>query len=198
MIDYMNALQHLSLKDHGPVLVTLNPPFEPKPALTFGRYKYDHPVLSEEVKHPSAPASFLFMKSFVELSDYSQAIRAQALLPRIQNTRGISYAGAWTKYGFHEDGFTSGLRAAAALFGPSAKLPFEIVPADRQPDRNALRLARAFDLFECSGAAWVLGSLFVFVLALLRRATEALGVDLSHLNQTHEEAKKAKARAKQD
>ena len=44
----------------------------------------------------------------------------------------------------------------------------------------------------------MLGSLFVFVLALLRRATEALGVDLSHLDQTHEEAKKAKARAKQD
>ena len=58
MIDYMNALQHLSLKDHGPVLVTLNPPFEPKPALTFGRSKYDHPILSEEVKHLSTPAPF--------------------------------------------------------------------------------------------------------------------------------------------
>ena len=92
-------------------------------------------------------------------------------------------------------GRSTGARRTTALFGPSAKLPFEIVPADRQPDRNALRLARAFDLFECSGAAWVLGSLFVFVLALLRRATEALGVDLSHLNQ---EAKKMKVKAKQD
>ncbi|TBU48550.1 FAD/NAD(P)-binding domain-containing protein [Dichomitus squalens] len=170
LLDWMNALQHLSMKDHGPVLVTLNPPFDTKPSLTFGRYKYDHPILSEK------------------------AIRAQSLLPSIQGTRGISYAGAWTKYGFHEDGFTSGLRAAAAVAGPSAKLPFEIVPADRQPDRNVLRLARAFDVFESSGAAWLLGSLFVFVLALLRRTVEGLGVNLRHLEQTHETAEKAKAK----
>lgn len=44
-------------------------------------------------------------------------MKAQALMPSIQNIRGISYAGAWLKYGFHEDGFTSGLRAALALQG---------------------------------------------------------------------------------
>jgi hypothetical protein len=34
--------------------------------------------------------------------------------------------GAWTLYGFHEDGFTSGIRTAERL---GAKIPFEIVDA---------------------------------------------------------------------
>lgn len=38
----------------------------------------------------------------------------------------VSFVGAWTLYGFHEDGFTSGIRAAERL---GAKLPFEIVDA---------------------------------------------------------------------
>lgn len=44
-------------------------------------------------------------------------------LPEI-NTDKISFIGAWTLYGFHEDGFTSGIRAAERL---GAKIPFEIV-----------------------------------------------------------------------
>lgn len=52
-------------------------------------------------------------------------LRALELLPRIQNKRGISYAGAWTKYGFHEDGFTSGLQVAKTHLG--ARLPFDLV-----------------------------------------------------------------------
>nr|VWP01065.1 Multicopper oxidase GIP1 (EC (Aurofusarin biosynthesis cluster protein GIP1) (Gibberella pigment protein 1) (Laccase-1) [Ganoderma boninense] len=166
--DWMGLLQDLPDKYGDPILVTLNPPLEPKPELTYGRYKYDHPILSEE------------------------AIRAQAFLPSIQNTRGISFAGAWTKYGFHEDGFTSGLRAAAALAGPSANLPFEIASLDRPPDETAVRLAHYFDVFEGWGAAWILGNVFATVLAVLGAL---LRVDLRYpeLGPTREtRAKKAK------
>jgi hypothetical protein len=47
-------------------------------------------------------------------------------------------------YGFHEDGFTSGLRAALAI--GDVKLPFEI----RGPDRRveALYMADIFDQLE--------------------------------------------------
>jgi len=73
-----------------------------------------------------------------------QAERCQKLMPSIQNTRGVSYAGAWMGYGFHEDGFTSGLRAAVRLGG--VKLPFQIRPADRHID--SLWVADIFDVLE--------------------------------------------------
>jgi predicted NAD/FAD-binding protein len=97
----MNILQHIPTETFGHVLVTLNPLHMPDPTKTQGEYTYTHPLYT--------PA----------------AIRGQQLLPDIQNTRGISYAGAWTKYGFHEDGFSSGLRVAMEHLG--AKLPFQFV-----------------------------------------------------------------------
>jgi hypothetical protein len=45
------------------------------------------------------------------------------LLSRIQNTRGISYCGSYTNYGFHEDGFSSGLKIAQEHLG--ARIPFK-------------------------------------------------------------------------
>ena len=98
---WMNLLQHIPMSKFGPVLVTLNPITPPDPNLTQGTYSYAHPLYN------------------------STAIRSQRLLPRIQNIRGISYAGAWTKYGFHEDGFSSGLKVAVEHLG--AELPFEFV-----------------------------------------------------------------------
>ena len=65
-------------------------------------------------------------------------------MPTIQNTRGISYAGAWMGYGFHEDGFTAGLKAAVSLGG--VELPFEILPANRRIE--ALWTADLFDVLE--------------------------------------------------
>jgi len=95
----MNILQHIPHNPFGDVLVTLNPLHKPRRDLTRAWYYYNHPLYT-----PSA-------------------VRAQKLLPKIQNKRGISYAGAWTKYGFHEDGFSSGLHVAQEHLG--AKLPFE-------------------------------------------------------------------------
>ncbi|GAO13316.1 hypothetical protein UVI_02013290 [Ustilaginoidea virens] len=95
----MNILQHIPRDPFGDVLVTLNPLHRPRAALTRARFFYSHPLYT--------PA----------------AIRAQRFLKHIQNKRGISYAGAWTKYGFHEDGFSSGLLVAQQHLG--ARLPFE-------------------------------------------------------------------------
>lgn len=97
----MNILQHIPRQPFGDVLVTLNPIHEPKAETVQGRYSYSHPIYNPV------------------------AVRAQNQLHRIQNKRGISYAGAWTKYGFHEDGFSSGLHVAEAHLG--ARLPFEFV-----------------------------------------------------------------------
>ncbi|KAF4987133.1 hypothetical protein FDECE_15577 [Fusarium decemcellulare] len=98
---YMNTLQHISSDKFGHILATLNPLHQPDPSLTQGRYLYSHPLYT------------------------SDAIQAQKRLGKIQNKRGISYAGAWTNYGFHEDGFSSGLKAARDHLG--ARLPFDFV-----------------------------------------------------------------------
>jgi predicted NAD/FAD-binding protein len=97
----MNILQHLPESELGPVLVTMNPQHAPDPALTQGKFIYRHPLYTVE------------------------AVRAQKRLDSLQNTRGVSYCGAWTKYGFHEDGFSSGLKVAIDHLG--AELPFEFV-----------------------------------------------------------------------
>ena len=98
---WMNLLQHIPSKTFGPVLVTLNPLHPPAKHLTQGEWTYHHPLYN------------------------AASIRSQKLLPQIQNVRGISYAGAWTKYGFHEDGFSSGLKVAVEHLG--AELPFEFI-----------------------------------------------------------------------
>ena len=95
----MNILQRIPRNPFGDVLVTLNPIHRPTPSKIQGRYFYTHPL--------HTPSS----------------VRAQRMLRYIQNRRGISYVGAWTGYGYHEDGFTSGLQVAQDHLG--AKLPFE-------------------------------------------------------------------------
>jgi predicted NAD/FAD-binding protein len=82
----LNRLQPLPWQK--PVIVSLNPLREPDPACVIGRYPYAHPVFDDA------------------------AVRAQARLPVIQGSGGVWFAGAWTRYGFHEDGLLSGLEAA--------------------------------------------------------------------------------------
>ncbi|KAK4552820.1 hypothetical protein LTR86_010154 [Recurvomyces mirabilis] len=97
----MNILQHIPEEKFGPVLVTMNPEYPPDPEKTQGVFVYRHPLYTVE------------------------SVKAQKRLEGIQNSRGVSYCGAWTKYGFHEDGFSSGLRVAREHLG--AELGFEFV-----------------------------------------------------------------------
>ncbi|MCQ0969384.1 FAD-dependent oxidoreductase (plasmid) [Paracoccus sp. TK19116] len=84
---WMNRLQ--SLKTERPLIVTLNPETEPQ-------HVHDEAWLD----HPRFDAA---------------AIAAQSRLPEIQGRGGVHYAGAWTRYGFHEDGLLSALRVAQSL-----------------------------------------------------------------------------------
>jgi predicted NAD/FAD-binding protein len=85
----LNMLQPLPCKT--PIIVSLNPLSEPDPASVMGRFDYAHPVFD------------------------SAAIAAQQALPGIQGERNTWFAGAWTGYGFHEDGLKSGLSVASAI-----------------------------------------------------------------------------------
>jgi predicted NAD/FAD-binding protein len=70
---------------------------------------------------------FITLNSHKELSAIDQtfiydhpqfdfaAIRTQERLPEIQGRHGIYLAGAWTRYGFHEDGILSAVTAARLL-----------------------------------------------------------------------------------
>lgn len=92
---WMNRLQ--GIDDTTPLFVTLNPGRDPKPELVFGEYSYDHPQFG------------------------SNAMQVQARLRTIQGHNNTYFAGAWTGYGFHEDGLSSGIQAAEAL---GASLPW--------------------------------------------------------------------------
>jgi predicted NAD/FAD-binding protein len=86
---WLNELQDLPFKT--PVMVTLNPHRAPAADTVLARFDYDHPIMDQG------------------------AIDAQQRLPEIQGAGGVWYAGAWTGYGFHEDGLKSALRVAAAF-----------------------------------------------------------------------------------
>ena len=87
----MNRLQGVPAET--PLFVTLNPQRQPDPALTFGRFNYDHPQFT-------APG-----------------MAAQRIFNSVQGVRHTWFAGAWLGYGFHEDGLRAGLRAALRLGG---------------------------------------------------------------------------------
>lgn len=80
----LNQLQPLPFQS--PVIVTLNPNQEPNPDLVLRTFDYEHPVMN------------------------LQAERAQGLLPTIQGRNRAWFCGAWSGYGFHEDGLKSALR----------------------------------------------------------------------------------------
>jgi predicted NAD/FAD-binding protein len=85
----LNRLQPLPFSV--PVIVSLNPVGEPQAGSVHGEFAYSHPVFDRA------------------------AIAAQARLPALQGQRETWFCGAWTGYGFHEDGLSSGLGAAGQI-----------------------------------------------------------------------------------
>lgn len=124
----MNALQSIPTADHGSLFVTMNPPFEPDESKVIARHKYDHAVVDVEVCPHSFP-----LQGNIRLTAENQSVMAQRQMHTIQNKRGISFAGAWLGYTFHEDGFTSGLQAALHVSGKHTfcfhlQLPPTLIP----------------------------------------------------------------------
>ncbi|KAM0789863.1 hypothetical protein ACM66B_006709 [Microbotryomycetes sp. NB124-2] len=150
---WMNLLQSIPEDKFGPVLVTLNPPFEPKSGLLIDEYWYQHPLFSE------------------------RSVQSQAELHRIQNRRNMTYAGAWTKYGFHEDGFASGLRVATKYL--DAKLPFEVRHAERDPPNGRADSAMSVVVDVLERLRRVLETPFIAVLFALSFALVMLELGLS-------------------
>jgi predicted NAD/FAD-binding protein len=116
---WMNRLQNIDTSK--PLFVTLNPPFEPRPELIFGRFSYDHPQFDRP------------------------ALEAKRRLHEIQGVNRTWFAGAWTGHGFHEDGLASGISVAASLGCPAPwalsrgedKLPQAVVSSPKSAGTSA-------------------------------------------------------------
>lgn len=80
----INRLQ--PLRAQRPYVVTLNS--DETPAQTWAKIDYEHPLFDRH------------------------ALKAQERLSEIQGRGGLYHAGAWTRYGFHEDGILSAVRVA--------------------------------------------------------------------------------------
>lgn len=92
-VNYLiNRLQPLpSAFDDTQIIVSLNPLTDPNPSLVHEEIHYSHPVFD------------------------MRAVQAQKELPLIQGNSSIWYCGAWTGFGFHEDGLRSGELVAMDL-----------------------------------------------------------------------------------
>jgi predicted NAD/FAD-binding protein len=91
---WMNRLQRVSEREN--YFVSLNSHDRVAPEKVLRRIEYEHPLFT------------------------LGAIAAQRELPalnRLSPDQTTYYAGAWFRYGFHEDGFTSGLDCARAITG---------------------------------------------------------------------------------
>ncbi|TMH03614.1 MAG: FAD-dependent oxidoreductase [Betaproteobacteria bacterium] len=78
---WLNRLQPLPFQT--PLMVTLNPPLEPRPETQIAEFEYSHPMVK------------------------GVAETAQQRLAHLQGEQRTWYAGAWMGHGFHEDGVVS-------------------------------------------------------------------------------------------
>lgn len=86
---WMNNLQNLH--DVPPIIVTLNPARRPSADKIYNQHVFEHPVFD------------------------AGAIETQSQLDNIQGAHNMWFCGAWTRYGFHEDGLSSGVAIAKKL-----------------------------------------------------------------------------------
>lgn len=104
----INKLQPVPFKQ--PVIVSLNPFDLPASDKIIRSFDYEHPVFDQA------------------------AIDAQAHLPMLQGHRRTWFCGAWTGYGFHEDGLKSAVEVAAQL---GVVAPWRARAMDLAPPRAA-------------------------------------------------------------
>jgi predicted NAD/FAD-binding protein len=112
---WMNRLQNIDPTQ--PLFVSLNPWREPAPESVFGEFHYRHPTFTPETT------------------------RAARCLASIQGRHGLWFCGAYTRYGFHEDGLRSGFAVAAALGSPPPWGMLGVAPADSEAPAPEVRLA---------------------------------------------------------
>ncbi len=86
---WMNLLQKINNPLN--VFVSLNPYIIPSKSLTYKKIIYEHPIFN------------------------SKTNEAQSKMIEIQGKNNIFYAGAWLKYGFHEDGIASAVNISKTL-----------------------------------------------------------------------------------
>ena len=93
---WMNLLQKINNSLN--VFVSLNPYKTPIKSLTYKKIIYEHPIFN------------------------TQTNEAQKKMTEIQGKNNIFYAGAWLKYGFHEDGIMSAVNISSLL---NIKIPWK-------------------------------------------------------------------------
>jgi len=86
---WMNSLQ--SLESETQLFVTLNPKTDIDPQSIYDETMFRHPIFDQA------------------------AIAAQAELKRIQGDNRTWFCGAYTRFGFHEDGYASAVAVAAQM-----------------------------------------------------------------------------------
>ena len=93
---WMNLLQKINNSLN--VFVSLNPYKTPIKSLTYKKIIYEHPIFN------------------------TQTNEAQKKMTEIQGKNNIFYAGAWLRYGFHEDGIMSAVNISSLL---NIKIPWK-------------------------------------------------------------------------
>lgn len=91
----INRLQPLPFRQE--VIVSLNPVREPRAETVLAEFDYAHPVFDRA------------------------AIAAQGRLHELQGRRGLWFCGAWTGYGFHEDGLKSAQQVVSLMQSAAAQ-----------------------------------------------------------------------------